>query len=71
VKLTKEQLNTVEILTDNGWKADFPELPVKVDFHCMVLINSTTVMLIGGVQASIHQIYVVGDCSLNLGLFHK
>ena len=57
------QLNTVEILTENGWKTDFPVMPVKADFHCMVQLNSTTVMLIGGVQVSLYPTFVNGDCS--------
>ena len=62
VKLTKGQLNTVEILTKNGWKTNVPVLPVKVDLHCMVQLNSTTVMLIGGIQVSIYPNYVDCDC---------
>ena len=45
-----EELNTGEILTDGGW-IPFPVLlPVKIANHCMVLINSTTLLIIGGGQ---------------------
>jgi hypothetical protein len=42
---------TIEVLTEKGWK----ELPqtspvVNIYDHCAVLINSTTVMVIGGIQ---------------------
>ena len=42
--------NTGEILTDDGWKPFPVLLPVKIAHHCMVLINSTTVLVIGGSQ---------------------
>ena len=43
-------LNTSEILTENGWENLLPELPVTVFDTCSVLLNSTTVMVIGGSQ---------------------
>ena len=43
-------LNTTEVLSDQGWQElPFP-LPVRSYYHCMVLFNSTTVLLIGGRQ---------------------
>ncbi len=42
--------NTVEILTPNGWETLPQFLPVSIYWHCSVLINSTTVMIIGGYQ---------------------
>ncbi len=42
--------NTVEVLTPNGWETLPESLPVQIYFHCSVLVNSTTVMIIGGVQ---------------------
>ena len=41
-------LSTAEIFTEDGWKAIQPNMPIGVMDHCMVLINSTTAMLIGG-----------------------
>jgi hypothetical protein len=42
--------NTSEILTENGWENLLPELPVTIFDTCSVLLNSTTVMVIGGIQ---------------------
>ena len=43
-------LNTVEVLTDGGWQQLQTSLPVNINSHCMVLLNSTTVLIIGGLQ---------------------
>jgi hypothetical protein len=43
-------LNSAEILTENGWESNIPSLPVTIYHHCMVPVNSTTVMVIGGGQ---------------------
>jgi hypothetical protein len=43
-------LNSAEMLTEEGWKTNIPSLPVTIRYHCMVTVNSTTVMAIGGVQ---------------------
>jgi len=40
----------VEILTKDGWEQFLPSLPVSSSENCMVLLNSTTVILIGGSQ---------------------
>jgi hypothetical protein len=45
-------LNTTEILTENGWKNLLPPLPVEIYGHCSVLLNSSTVFVIGGSQSS-------------------
>ena len=44
------ELNSVEMLTEDGWESKVPSLPVTIYGHCMVTINSTTVMVIGGYQ---------------------
>ena len=49
-----EVLNSAEILTENGWESNIPSLAVTIYDHCLVTINSTTVMVIGGIQN--HQI---------------
>jgi hypothetical protein len=43
-------LNSAEVLTKRGWESNVPLLPVTIFFHCMVSVNSTSVMVIGGVQ---------------------
>ncbi len=43
-------LNSAEILTDQGWESKIPSLTVNIVNHCMVTVNSTTVMVIGGWQ---------------------
>jgi hypothetical protein len=43
-------LNTTEMLTEEGWESNIPSLPVTISAHCMVTVNSTTVMAIGGYQ---------------------
>jgi hypothetical protein len=45
-------LNSAEMLTEEGWESNIPSLPVTIYAHCMVTVNSTTVMVIGGVQNS-------------------
>jgi hypothetical protein len=43
-------LNSAEISTEEGWESNVPSLPVNIYTHCMVTVNSTTVMVIGGRQ---------------------
>ncbi len=43
-------LNSAEMLTEEGWERNIPSLPVTIIGHCMVTVNSTTVMAIGGLQ---------------------
>ncbi len=43
-------LNSAEMLTEEGWESNIPSLPVTIGAHCMVTVNSTTVMAIGGIQ---------------------
>jgi hypothetical protein len=43
-------LKSAEILTEEGWENNMPSLPVTIAAHCMVTVNSTTVMVIGGWQ---------------------
>jgi hypothetical protein len=38
------------MLTEKGWESNIPSLPVTINGHCMVTVNSTTVMAIGGWQ---------------------
>jgi hypothetical protein len=44
-------LDTVEVLTEKGWEMVTPSLPVTIRGHCSVLLNETTVMVIGGYQS--------------------
>ncbi len=43
-------LSSAEMLTEEGWKSNIPSIPVTIYSHCMVTVNSTTVMVIGGSQ---------------------
>ncbi len=43
-------LNSAEMLTEEGWESNIPSLPVTIQVFCMVTVNSTTVMVIGGYQ---------------------
>ncbi len=45
-----DYLNSSEMLTEEGWESNIPSLPVTIRDHCMVTVNSTTVMAIGGNQ---------------------
>jgi hypothetical protein len=47
-------LNSAEMLTEEGWESNIPSLPVTIRRHCMVTVNSTTVMVIGGYQNDEH-----------------
>ncbi len=40
--------DSVELLTEVGWESKIPALPFPLYSHCMVVVNSTTVMVIGG-----------------------
>ena len=48
--LDDSQLNSAEMLTEDGWESNVPTLPVSIAEHCMVTLNSTTVMAIGGTR---------------------
>jgi N-acetylneuraminic acid mutarotase len=43
-------LKSAEMLTEEGWESNIQSLPVTIQGHCMVTVNSTTVMVIGGYQ---------------------
>ena len=47
-----KHLNTLEVLTEQGWETLPQKLPLTIPLHCSVLVNSTTLMLIGGWQNS-------------------
>ncbi len=48
--LNTSPLNSVEILTEQGWESQIPSLQVSFHTHCMDTVNSTTVLLIAGLQ---------------------
>jgi hypothetical protein len=48
--LDVSSLKSAEMLTEEGWESNIPSLPVTILNHCMVTVNSTTVMAIGGIQ---------------------
>ena len=41
-------LSSAEVLTEHGWEILSETLPMSISCHCSVLVNSTTVMLVGG-----------------------
>jgi hypothetical protein len=45
-----ENVNTLEHFSENDWRMDLPRLPVTIHQGCMIKINSTTVMVVGGYQ---------------------
>jgi hypothetical protein len=45
-----DSFKSAEMLTEEGWKSNIPSLPVTIYGHCMVTVNATTVMAIGGIQ---------------------
>ena len=40
--------STTEFVYENGTSAIGPNLPVPVDYHCMVKLSETMIMIIGG-----------------------
>ncbi len=44
-------LSSAETFTEQGWQAKVPSLPIPIGYHCMVEVNSTTVLIIGGYQS--------------------
>ncbi len=42
--------NSAEMLVEEEWESTIPSLPVTIGDHCMVTVNSTTVIAIGGFQ---------------------
>jgi len=45
-----DALKSGEVYTNNSWHALYSLSPVLIMNHCMVLVNSTTVLMIGGEQ---------------------
>jgi hypothetical protein len=43
-------VSVTEVLTKSGWQLINPSFPVTVYAHCMVLLNLTAAMVIGGIQ---------------------
>ena len=50
INIYRRDDSTAEVLTDSGWQTLPTSLPVSIYEHCMVLLNSTTVLMIGGMQ---------------------
>jgi hypothetical protein len=48
--VSESSLNSAEMLTKEGWESNIPNLPVTIYGHCLVTVNSTTVLAIGGRQ---------------------
>ena len=47
-RIGNETHTSTEVLDSDGWSLKLPDLPIPISDHCMVLLNSTTVMVIGG-----------------------
>ena len=56
-------ISSAEILTENGWEEFTPSFPAYLQNHCMVLLNSTTAMVVGGQQNNsiTADTYLIGD----------
>jgi hypothetical protein len=54
-------LDTSEVLTDNGWQPFHLTLPTATESHCVVSLNSTTIMLIGGFENEKNSYYFNSD----------
>ena len=46
-------ISQTEVLTESGWQLSSPSFPVTVYHHCLLLLNSTAAIVIGGIQNSI------------------
>ena len=47
-----QMLATAEVLTKDGFEKAPVQLPVSMDFHCMVMLNSTSIIVLGGREGS-------------------
>ena len=47
-----ERLNSTEVISLDQPSVQGPKLPFTVSDHCLVLVNSSTILLIGGIQNS-------------------
>jgi N-acetylneuraminic acid mutarotase len=47
-------LSTMYSQKIKGWEQQAPNLPVNIGFHCMVLLNFTTLLMIGGHNGITH-----------------
>jgi hypothetical protein len=50
-----EQQKRVDILVGGSWKSTNLELPFGVAYHCTILKNDSTIVLIGGIQGPMLQ----------------
>ncbi len=49
---SNSELNTVDILKETEWERLSSSLPTVMRHHCMVLVNSTTLITVGGYNGS-------------------
>jgi hypothetical protein len=47
---TLSPISSAELLTDKGWESVAAPLPTPLQYHCMVLLNSITAMVTGGIE---------------------
>ena len=48
--ISQRPLNTLEVLKGGSWSLVSPPIPVTISSHCMVALNSSAIMVIGGIQ---------------------
>jgi hypothetical protein len=60
-------LSSAEMLTEDGWGSNIPPFPFLIHEHCMVAINSTTTMIIGGCYYNPGKAYLVNIFYFTLG----
>ncbi len=55
--------NDCEILTTTGWELFTPSLPMAISLHSMLLWNSSTVIIVGGIQGGAigNKTYLISD----------
>ncbi len=46
-------ISQTEVLTESGWQLFTPSFPVTVYHHCLLLLNSTAAIVIGGIQNTV------------------
>lgn len=56
------QVNSVEFLTDVGWKLSSASYPTRISDHCTIQIDAKTLMVIGG---GFKETYIIDDQMVN------
>jgi hypothetical protein len=71
-KSSRASVTTTEVLTEDGWITSLPALPEAAESHCLVKVNSTTILAIISqntyFMSNNDQIWIPGP-KLNLGRY--